>query len=89
MKTGKIKWLPLLLMIALLTQGCSMLPFGKKEEQEITIKIVSDNSLMNLESIFKEKFPHITFEVKSPIREAVKKNLAPDKWDEDIAEMIA
>ncbi|MFF2886893.1 ABC transporter substrate-binding protein [Paenibacillus sp. NPDC057967] len=58
------KCVPLLLLAALLMQGCSSIGIGSKDKSKITLKVLASSSQFNAYvPLLKEKFPHLSFEV--------------------------
>ncbi|WP_182914145.1 ABC transporter substrate-binding protein [Paenibacillus sp. 1011MAR3C5] len=58
------KWVPLLLLAALLMQGCSSLGIGSKDKSKVTLKVLTSSTQFNAYvPLLKEKFPHLSFEV--------------------------
>lgn len=58
------KFVPLLLLAALLLQGCSGIGFGSKDKSKVTLKVLTSSTQFNAYvPLLQEKFPHLSFEV--------------------------
>lgn len=58
------KCVPLLLLAAMLMQGCSSIGFGSKDKSKVTLKVLTSSNQFNAYvPLLQEKFPHLSFEV--------------------------
>jgi len=88
MRSPKIL-LAVILLLAILAQGCSAIGIGKEEKKEITMKVLASSSdFAKYIPLLNEKFPHITFEVIDVYRQMIREGIETAKWDERLVEII-
>lgn len=83
-------WLIAVVLIAsLLLQGCSSLGIGKKETQEITLKVMTQTDIFTrMIPMLEEKFPHISYEIIDPMKKMNEKKIPVDEWNREIGKLI-
>ncbi|RJE90890.1 carbohydrate ABC transporter substrate-binding protein [Paenibacillus sp. 1011MAR3C5] len=82
-------WLSVILIAALLLQGCSTLGVGKKEKQNITLKVMGQTDVITrFKPMLEEKFPHISYEIIDPMITLNAEKIPVDGWDDRIATII-
>ncbi|REK76148.1 extracellular solute-binding protein [Paenibacillus paeoniae] len=91
MKKRSTAWITCLLLLSFLAQGCTLPGIGKEKQPEITVKVIAEpvERFHLFEPLLREKFPHITFEVRDPLSEVwANKNIAPEDYMEAILAII-
>ncbi|REK76112.1 ABC transporter substrate-binding protein [Paenibacillus paeoniae] len=82
-------WIPVLLMVTLLSQGCTTKGIGKQEQKSITLKIMGQTDLIErYKPMLEEKFPHIRYDIFDPMVKLNANKIPVAGWNEQIGKMI-